>query len=117
MSELNIDGMTLAPGVVETIVNLAVSDVEGVAGIGVLNAAGRGIRNVLGGKPAFPGIEVFVDDDGKLCVGVHIDVKYGSVLPDVAEKVRQAIANAVAVQVGVTVGVVDVYIDGVQFEN
>ena len=31
MSELNVEGMALAPGVVETIVSIAVSEVEGVA--------------------------------------------------------------------------------------
>ena len=34
MSELNVEGMALAPGVVETIVSIAVSEVEGVACVG-----------------------------------------------------------------------------------
>ena len=34
MSDLNIEGMTIAPGVVETIISLAARDVEGVASIG-----------------------------------------------------------------------------------
>ena len=34
MSDLTVDGMALAPGVVETIVSIAVADVDGVASVG-----------------------------------------------------------------------------------
>ena len=51
MSELNVEGMALAPGVVETIVSIAVSEVEGVACVGSAGAQGRGIRAVFGQKP------------------------------------------------------------------
>ena len=46
MSELNVEGMALAPGVVETIVSIAVSEVEGVACVGSAGAQGRGVRAV-----------------------------------------------------------------------
>ena len=47
MSELNVEGMALAPGVVDTIVSIAVSEVEGVACVGSAGAQGRGIRAVV----------------------------------------------------------------------
>ena len=56
MSDLTVDGMALAPGVVETIVSIAVADVDGVASVGNAPAASRGIRGVLGGKPSTSGI-------------------------------------------------------------
>ena len=40
---------------------------------------------------------------------------FGQVLPEVADRVRTAIADAVASQVGVEVSSVDVYVDGIQF--
>ena len=49
MSDLTVDGMALAPGVVETIVSIAVADVDGVASVGNAPVASRGIRGVLGG--------------------------------------------------------------------
>ena len=110
MSELNVEGMALAPGVVETIVSIAVSEVEGVA-----CAQGRGIRAVFGQKPSTQGIEITVNEDNKLAVAVRIEVYYGFVLPEVASSLRQAVADAVASQVGVEVASVDVYIDGIQF--
>ena len=116
MSDLTVDGMALAPGVVETIVSIAVADVDGVASVGNAPAASRGIRGVLGGKPSTSGIEIAADENDKLQISVRIDVYYGHV-PDVAAAVRQSVADAVASQVGAQVGSVDVYIDGVQFNR
>ena len=115
MSELNVEGMALAPGVVETSVSIAVSEVEGVACVGSAGAQGRGIRAVFGQKPSTQGIEITVNEDNKLAVAVRIEVYYGFVLPEVASSLRQAVADAVASQVGVEVASVDVYIDGIQF--
>ena len=115
MSELNVEGMALAPGVVETIVSIAVSEVEGVACVGSAGAQGRGIRAVFGQKPSTQGIEITVNEDNKLAVAVRIEVYYGFVLPDLAASIRQAISDAVTSQVGIPVGAVDVYIDGMQF--
>ena len=116
MTDLTIDGMNIAPGVVETIVSLATRDVAGVAGIG--DQATNGILTIIaGGKPSTQGIEVDVDENNELHVSVSMQVKSGFVLPDVAADVRQAIADAVNTQVGAKVGSVDIYIDGIQFQD
>lgn len=115
MSELNLDGMAIAPGVVETIVSIATNEVKGVASVGPSSAGG--FRSVFAAKPSTQGIDVAVGEDDKLNVSVRIDVYYGYVLPDLAASVRQAVADAVASQVGVQVGSVDVYIDGIQFAD
>lgn len=116
MAELNIDGMAIAPGVVETIVSLAAQSVEGVACVG--DPATSGLRSILGnGKPSTQGIEIEVDESNALRISVRLHVKSGQVLPDLAAQVRQAIADAVASQVGLETGSVDVYIDGIQFDN
>lgn len=113
MTDLNLDGMALAPGVVETIVSIATNEVDGVASIG--SASAGTLRSVFASKPSTQGIEITVDEDDKLQISVRIDVYYGYVLPDLAANVRTAISDAVASQVGVSVGAVDVYIDGIQF--
>ena len=115
MNDLAVDGMEIAPGVVETIVSMAVSDVDGVASVG--SFAASGLRSMFAAKPSTHGVEVAVSDEGALEVAVHIDVYYGYVLPDVADAVRAAIAQAVSGQVGMDVAYVDVYIDGMQFLN
>ena len=60
MTELNVDGMALAPGVVETIVSIAANEVEGVACIGPSTTSG--LRSVFGSKPSTQGIDITVDD-------------------------------------------------------
>ena len=102
MTELNVDGMALAPGVVETIVSIAANEVEGVACIGPSTTSG--LRSVFGSKPSTQGIDITVDEEDKLHISIRVDVYYGYVLPD-----------AVTSQVGIPVGSVDVYIDGMQF--
>lgn len=113
MTDLNVDGMALAPGVVETIVSIAVGEVEGVASVGPSSTSS--LRAVFASKSATQGIDVVLDEEDKLHISVRIDAYYGTVLPELAANVRQAVADAVASQVGIPVGAVDVYIDGMQF--
>lgn len=116
MADLNIEGMAIAPGVVETIVSLAARDVEGVAAIGDLPIGG--IRTLIGGnKASSQGVEVDMGEDDALLISIRLAVKSGNALPDVAANVRRAVADAVNTQVGAKVGSVDIYIDGIQFED
>ncbi|MBO4352250.1 MAG: Asp23/Gls24 family envelope stress response protein [Eggerthellaceae bacterium] len=114
MSGLNIEGMTIAPGVVETIISLAAREVDGVASIGPSTTSG--IMDLIGGKPSTQGIEVTTDENDALHVSIRMEVKSGHVLPDLAAKVRQAVSDAAMTQVGVKVASVDIYIDGIQFD-
>lgn len=116
MTDLNIKGMEVAPNVVETIISLAANEVEGVASVGDPTANGI-LAFIGGGKPSTQGIEIEEDANGELVVTLSLHVKSGQVLPDVAANVRQAVADAVTTQVGVKVAAVDVYIDGIQFDN
>ena len=114
MAELNIEGMEIAPNVVETIVSLAARSVDGVVSVG--DPATSGILSIIGGgKPSTQGIEVDTDDAGNLRISIRLHVESGQVLPDLAADVRQAIADAISSQVGVKVGSVEIYIDGIQF--
>lgn len=113
MTDLNIDGMALAPGVVETIISIAANEVDGVASVGSSSAGG--LRSMFATKPTTQGIEIDVTDDDKLHIGVRVDVYYGYPLPDVAAGIRSSVADAVVCQIGIPVDSVDVYIDGIQF--
>lgn len=115
MTEVNVDGMALAPGVIETIISMATTEVEGVASVGSMTNSS--LRSMFGAKPAIQGIEVDVSEDDKLCISVRIEVFAGKPLPDIAAAVRRAVADAVNSQVGIPAKNVDVYIDGIRFEN
>lgn len=112
--ELYVDGLGIASGVVETIVSLATSAVEGVAGVGPATTL-SGLRAGFGARKQAPhGIDVSVKD-GALNVSVRVQVYYGHRLTEVADAIRETVADAVLSQVGVSVSAVDVFVDGVVF--
>lgn len=115
MKELNFGGMSIAPGVIETIISVAMSEVEGVTAVGLTSV--NGLVAAIAGKGSAQGIDVDINEEGKLVVDIHVEVAYGQPLPEIAAHIRQAIYDAVTSQIGIPVGKVDVYVDGVQFKN
>ncbi len=111
----SVEGLSIAPGVLETIISVAASEVDGVASLG--SFATSGIRSMLASKPSTSGIEANLDDDGKLRVSIHVEVYHGYVLPDLAAALRTAIAESLKTQAGIDVDTVDVYVDGIQFKS
>ena len=73
--QMNVEGLSIAPGVMETIISVAASEVDGVASLG--SFATSGIRSMLASKPSTSGIETKMGDDSKLSVAVHVEVYYG----------------------------------------
>jgi uncharacterized alkaline shock family protein YloU len=111
--EIRLEGLGVAPGVLDTIVKVAAEGVEGVAAVGAPGLAGL-VQNARKGTSA-AAIDVTVDEDSALTVSVHIQVNYGSRLRDVAEGVQAVVSDALASQVGVTVRSVDVFVDALVF--
>ena len=75
MTDISIDGMALAPGVIETIISIAANEVEGVAAVGASGSSS--LRSVFSSKPPTQGIELEIGDDDKLQVSVRVDAYYG----------------------------------------
>ena len=112
-----IDGITIAPGVVETIISLAAAEVPGVAGVGTAGAIST-IRSAFNAGNAIPtnGIRIEPLGDKQVAVTISIQAYYGYRLVEIAENVRTAIVDALAAQIGVTVTSVDVHVDALSFE-
>lgn len=111
----NTENMKLDPSVIDTIVSLTASDTEGVAIVGTPTPSG--FFSKLFNKPSTSGIECKMGEDGKLSVVLHIEVYFGYSIPELAEKLRQAIADTLLVQAGVEVSNIDIYVDGIQFNQ
>jgi len=109
--EIKIDGLGLAPGVLETIVTIATEQVSGVAGVCAPGIAG------MVGKSGSKQIEVVVSEAGAVSVAIHVQVEYGTPLPQVADAIKESVADAIKSQVAADVSAVDVYIDGIVFEG
>jgi uncharacterized alkaline shock family protein YloU len=108
--ELRLQGIGVAPGVLDTIVTLAA---EGVEGVSRVETSGLGGLVHKGGKA----LVVAVDDQGAMSVDLHVSLKYGRPLHEVAKQVQQAVAEALTSQTGQPVTAVDVYVDAVAFEQ
>ncbi len=113
--EIKLEGLGVAPGVIDTIVTLAAEAVEGVATVGAPGLVGLVQKGVA--KGASRAVDVAVGEDGSVSVDIHIHVIYGHQLLKVGRKVQAAVADAIASQVGVSVSAVDVYVDGITFEK
>lgn len=115
---IRLEGVQIAPGVAETVISLAAAEVEGVAGVGTAGTLSA-IMSAFNAGKAVPtnGIKLTMGDDGTVAVEISIQAYYGYRLVEVAAGVRKAVADALAGQVGVEVSSVDVYVDGLAFEE
>lgn len=110
--EIRLEGLGVAPGVLDTIVTVATECVEGVAAVGAPGIAGLVQKGRKGPSRA---VDVTVDDAGALSATIHVQIFYGQRLRDVAGAVQAAVREALVSQVGVEVAEVDVYVDGLVF--
>ena len=113
-----VNGITIAPGVDETIVSLAAAEVPGVAGVGTAGPISS-IAAALNAVRSVPtaGIKLAVAEDNSVSVNLTIQAYYGYRLADVAAQVREAVADALKGQVGAETSSVDVYVDALAFEE
>jgi uncharacterized alkaline shock family protein YloU len=109
-SELRLDGVEVAPGVLETIVTLAAESVDGVACVGT-----QGLVGVMHKAGRTKGVEVSLSDDGRFSAALHLSTSYGRPLRAIAADVQLAIADALRSQTGNAASTVDVFIDGIVF--
>lgn len=109
--EITLDGIEIAPGVLETIAQIAAESVEGVSGI---VASTGGLAGLVPKGPA-RGVIVEVKEGGALAASIHISALYGRPLREVATSVQRAVTDALLTHTGKTVASVDVFVDDVVF--
>jgi uncharacterized alkaline shock family protein YloU len=109
----SIKGLTLADGVVETLVAAAVNQVDGVAQVGAPHVP-TSLLQIFTKTHNVPGVLIY-EDDGAFIVDVHLQVYYGHRLTAIADAAREAVVAALDSQVGIKVGAVNIFIDGIQF--
>jgi uncharacterized alkaline shock family protein YloU len=107
------EDMTLAPGVVETIISLAVAQIEDVAVVGG-SGISEGILSIFKSKRTVPGV-IVTAEDGEITVEIRVQVYFGTRLPDLSAQIRSVVADAMKGQLGIDVAAVNVYIDGIVF--
>ncbi len=102
--------VNIAEDVVAAIVADTVKEIEGVG------AASQNVGEQLAGKKAVRGVRVEKSDDS-LCVDVFLMARYGYAIPEVAQKVQEAVSDAVGGMTGFPVKAVNVHVGGISFNE
>ena len=112
---LENSNIKIADDVVAVIAGVAVSEVQGVAGMS--GGFAGGISEVLSGKKNLAkGIKVEINEKTTK-IDVNIIVEYGTRIPDVAFEIQNKVKKAVETMTGLTVSEVNVHVQGVNTSN
>ncbi|MDP4118994.1 MAG: Asp23/Gls24 family envelope stress response protein [Bacillota bacterium] len=103
----------ISDDVIATLAAKAAKEVEGIAGmtggiVGNITAA------VLGKKDTSKGIDVDMEG-GTATITLHVKVKYGVKIPEVAWKAQENVKNMIETMAGITVDKVNVSVESVDF--
>jgi len=110
--ELELKNFKISKNVLELIVGLATSEVEGVAGLS--GTIMDSIKDWIGKKQLTKGIKVSVEDN-VFIISVHVDLCYEYVISDVAKKIQKNIKSILETMTGTGVRTVDVFINNISF--
>lgn len=98
--------------VLEMIAGAAAVEVDGVTGL----AGGSMGDQLLGRKKLSKGITILWESDN-ITMNLSIQIRYGSVIPQVAKKVQEAVIASVEATSGLKVAAVNVRVGGVTFDK
>jgi len=96
--------------VLEMIAGAAALEVEGVTGL----AGGTVSEQILGRRKLSKGITILWESD-QITINISIQIRYGSIIPEVAQKVQEGIIASVEAMSGLKVAEVNVRVGGVTF--
>ncbi len=101
--------MTIAPGVVDRVIQIAAEEVEGVASVS--SYVSGGIISQLISRARGEAIKTYIGEDGSLNIKIHVMIYYGYPIPKLAEDIRTAVADALFLQTGIEVGKIDIRVE------
>lgn len=101
----------ISEDVVVAIVEHALADVEGVAGLSV--KPGNDIADLIGMKNWGKGMKIQIAENNTITIDCNILIAYGQSVVDVADAVQSALTSAVESMTGVKVKAVNVNVCGI----
>lgn len=109
----NNSSASLAPGVIDTIVTLAVTEVPGVAFVGT--PVQSGLRALFSAAKNTGGVSVVETEEDTLDIAVSVHINDGFSVNKIVDEIRSSVADSVLAQAGRKVSRVDILIDGIEF--
>lgn len=98
--------INIAEEVIASIASIAASEVEGLADM--KHGAIADIVGIFGGRQK--GVEVRLDNEGKVHVNLKVTVAYGHPIHEVARHIQQKVSDDIKAMTGLDVDGVDVYV-------
>ena len=103
--------LIISEDVIASIVEQAISEVEGIVGLNV--KPGADIADMLGKKSWGKGIKITISDDDKLTVDCNVNIGFGQSVVDVAKSVQEAVTAAIESTAGISVASVNINVCGI----
>lgn len=101
----------ISEDVIATIIEHAIKEVEGVAGLNV--KAGADIIEMLGKKIAGKGVKIEIGEQDELYIDCNINIIFGQSIVTVAQAVQEVIVSALQSTANLTVASVNVNVCGI----
>ena len=106
--------VNISEDVVVSLVQNAVTEVDGVAGFAF--TAGNELAELIGLKTLSKGIKVQFDEN-RIIVDIIITVKYGQNIVQVAQNVQDRVGAVIASTTGIENNEVNVHVSGISFDK
>lgn len=101
----------ISEDVIATIVEQAVTEVEGIVGLNV--KPGSDIADMIGKKAWGKGMKITIAEDNSLVVDCNVNIGYGQSVVTVAKSVQDAVTAALESTAGVRVTAVNINVCGI----
>ncbi|MCR5845027.1 MAG: Asp23/Gls24 family envelope stress response protein [bacterium] len=107
--------LEIAPGIIESMVAIAASEVDGVASVGNLKID-MGGDSVMTEFNRPDGVDI-IEDDGQIVLDISIQMYTGHKLTELANAVKSSVYDALLSQTGIKAKEININVSGLQVEN
>ena len=101
----------ISEDVIATIVEQAVTEVEGIVGLNV--KPGSDIADMIGKKAWGKGMKITIAEDNSISVDCNVNIGYGQSVVTVAKSVQDAVTAALESTTGVRVTAININVCGI----
>ena len=111
VQNLENGSLMISEDVIASIVEQAVTEVDGIVGLNV--KPGADIADMIGKKSWGKGLKITIAEDNALTIDCNVNIGYGQSVVTVANSVQEAVTSALESTAGVTVASVNVNVCGI----
>lgn len=117
LSESGMGDVRIHDGVIATLTRKAALGVDGVSRLAGSAFVDNFAEIVGSRRMQSRAINIFVDDNNQICIEIKLNLKFGYMIPEVAENVQKAVIANVEKVTGMTVTQVHVLVQDIDDEN